>query len=227
MFLQAGNSVINTIGKEKKVFSLWEMVFSGEIIGNLFLVIIFLLGIAALYVFFEKYFFIERASAETPNLLEIIKDCIHEGRLEAAVDLSRETDSPEGRMTEKALLRIGRPLSDISLAMQNQGHIEIGNLKRKLPFLVLTAVLTPLLGLLGTVAEVIMILFKSSNASGELPSKFLITGIYNALPSLAMGILIGVTAYFLHYVLASKVERLTLRIQIHVNDFLDALNKPL
>ena len=120
---------------EKQVFSLWDVLFSGGIIGNTIMIAIFLLGILALYVFFERYFFIKRASKETPNFLENIKDCIHDGRIQSAIDLCRRTDSPEARMIEKGLTRIGRPISDISNAMQNQGQLEVSKLEKNLNIL--------------------------------------------------------------------------------------------
>ena len=227
MFLQAGITTMSTKSIGKQTFSIWEMLFSGGIIGNIILITIFLMGILALYVFFEKYFFIKRASMENSNLLENIKDCIHEARIETAIDLCKETDSPEARMTEKGLLRIGRPISDISLAMQNQGQVELFNFKKKLKFLLLTAVLTAMLGLLGTIISMIMVFFKSISAIGELPSNYVISGIYNALPPVTVGLAISIPTYFLYYFLTTKVEQLMLRIQLHENDFLDSLNKPL
>ena len=68
MFLQATTTtIINNKVTEKQVFSLWDVLFSGGIIGNTIMIAIFLLGILALYVFFERYFFIKRASKETPK----------------------------------------------------------------------------------------------------------------------------------------------------------------
>ena len=80
MFLQTPTQVINTT-TEKHVFSLWEILFSGGILGNVIMIFIFLLGILALYIFLERYFFIKRASKETPNFLENIKDFVQEGKI--------------------------------------------------------------------------------------------------------------------------------------------------
>mgnify|MGYP007007173447 FL=1 len=134
MFLQISSLAQNTT-VQKQVFSLWDILFSGGIIGNTIMIAIFLLGILALYVFFERYFFIKRSSKENPNFLENIKDCIHDGRIESAIDLCRRTDSPEARMIEKGLTRIGRPISDISNAMQNQGQLEVSKLEKNLNLL--------------------------------------------------------------------------------------------
>jgi biopolymer transport protein ExbB len=227
MFLQAGNSVISTMGTEKKMFSLWEMLFSGSLTANIFLLVIFILGITSLYVFFERYFFIERASLGTPNLLENIKDCIHEGRIETAIDFCKEADSPESRMSEKGLLRIGRPITDISLAMQHQAQIETHNLKKKLNVLIFTMVLAPMIGLFGTVIGLMTVFFRAANAGDDFGSKHLISGLYNTLPTIAIGLLTGIVTCFLYYGLTSKIERVTLKIQKNESDFLDAINKPL
>ena len=45
MFLQATTTIINNKVTEKQVFSLWDVLFSGGIIGNTIMIAIFLLGI--------------------------------------------------------------------------------------------------------------------------------------------------------------------------------------
>ena len=47
MFLQANTIVPNT-ATQKQVFSLWDVLFSGGIIGNTIMIAIFLLGIQPL-----------------------------------------------------------------------------------------------------------------------------------------------------------------------------------
>ena len=227
MFLQATTTIINNKVTEKQVFSLWDVLFSGGIIGNTIMIAIFLLGILALYVFFERYFFIKRASKETPNFLENIKDCIHDGRIQSAIDLCRRTDSPEARMIEKGLTRIGRPISDISNAMQNQGQLEVSKLEKNLNILASASGAAPMLGFLGTVVGMIMAFFEISNITGAVSPKLLASGIYTAMATTAVGLFVGIPAYFFYNILVTNVDRLVLKIQTHVNEFLDTLNKPL
>ena len=167
MFLQTPTQVVNT-ATEKHVFSLWEILFSGGIIGNTIMIAIFLTGILALYIFLERYFFIKRASKETPNFLENIKDFVQEGKIQTAVDYCRTIDSPEARMIEKGLARIGRPISDISNAMQNQGQLEVSKLEKNLNILASASGAAPMLGFLGTVVGMIMAFFEISNVTDVL-----------------------------------------------------------
>ncbi len=226
MFLQTPTQVMNTT-TEEHVFSLWEILFSGGLLGNIIMILIFLLGILALYIFFERYFFIKRASKATPNFLENIKDFVQEGKIQTAVDYCKTIDSPEARMIEKGLARIGRPISDISNAMQNQGQLEVSKLEKNLNILASASGAAPMLGFLGTVVGMIMAFFEISNVTGAVSPKLLASGIYTAMATTAVGLFVGIPAYFFYNILVTNVDRLVLKIQTHVNEFLDALNKPL
>ena len=226
MFLQTPTQIINTT-TEKHVFSLWEILFGGGLIGNIIMIAIFLLGILALYIFLERYFFIKRASKQTPNFLENIKDFVQEGKITTAIDYCKIIDSPEARMIEKGLARIGRPISDISNSMQNQGQLEVSKLEKNLNILASAAGAAPMLGFLGTVVGMIMAFFEISNVTGAVSPKLLATGIYTAMGTTAIGLFVGIPAYFFYNILVTNVDRLVLKIQTHVNDFLDTLNTPL
>ena len=226
MFLQTPTPVINTT-TEKHVFSLWEILFNGGILGNTIMIAIFLLGILALYIFLERCFFIKRASKSTPNFLENIKDFVQEGKIQTAVDYCKTIDSPEARMIEKGLARIVSPISDISNAMQNQGQLEVSKLEKNLNILASASGAAPMLGFLGTVVGMIMAFFEISNVSGAVSPKLLASGIYTAMATTAVGLFVGIPAYFFYNILVTNVDRLVLKIQTHTNEFLDALNKPL
>lgn len=226
MFLQTPTQIINTT-TEKHVFSLWEILFGGGLVGNIIMIAIFLLGILALYIFLERFFFIKRASKQTPNFLENIKDFVQEGKITTAIDYCKTIDSPEARMIEKGLARIGRPISDISNSMQNQGQLEVSKLEKNLNILASAAGAAPMLGFLGTVVGMIMAFFEISNVTGAVSPKLLATGIYTAMGTTAIGLFVGIPAYFFYNILVTNVDRLVLKIQTHVNEFLDTLNTPL
>jgi motA/tolQ/exbB family biopolymer transport prote in len=212
---------------EKQVFSLWEVLFSGGVLGNVIMVAIFLLGILSLYIFFERFFFIRRMGKEVPNFLDNIKDFVQDGKIETAIDYCRTIDSPEARMIEKGLYRIGRPISDISNAMENQGQLEVSKLEKNLNILASASGAAPMLGFLGTVVGMIMAFFEISNVTGAVSPKLLASGIYTAMATTAVGLFIGIPAYIFYNILVTKVDRLVLKIQTHATEFLDTLSKPL
>ncbi len=62
-----------------------------------------------------------------------IKDYIHDGKIDSAMALCKSTDSPSARMIEKGISRLGRPLHDISTAIENVGKLEFSKLERGFP----------------------------------------------------------------------------------------------
>jgi len=72
-----------------------------------------LLAFLGLVIFIERYLTIRKSSKDETNLMFQIKQNIHEGRLDSAIALCKNTKSPLARMLEKGLKRIGRPIKDI------------------------------------------------------------------------------------------------------------------
>lgn len=221
------NITLPTNQSSQQIFSLWEILTSGGIVGTIIMVLIFLLGVLALYVFIERYLFLSRASVQTPDFLENIDDFVQQGKIEAAIDYCQSVNSPEARMIEKGLARIGRPIADISNAMQNQGQLEVSRFEKNLNLLASAAGAAPMLGFLGTVIGMIMAFFEISNVTGAVSPKLLASGIYTAMATTAAGLAVGIPAYFFYNILVTKVDRMVLKIQTHVNEFLDTLNKPI
>lgn len=212
---------------EKLSFTLKEMIFSGGLFQNLLVVSILILGMLMLYLFFEKYLYLKRATVDDSEFLDNIKDCIHDGKIETALDLSTETDAPTARITEKALERLGRPIPDIVVAMQQQAHIEMHTPNIALKSIQFIGVITPLIGCLTTVSSVFIILFKAENTQGLFTTSLLEARFSQALPPLLIGLALGIIAQGLAYVLRTKKEKLRLKIQEYENEFLALINKPL
>lgn len=101
--------------------------------GGWIMIPIVLLSLVAAYIFIERFYVIKRASKEDTNFMNRIKDYIHDGKVEAAQALCRSTDSPSARMIEKGISRLGRPLQDISTAIENAGKLEISKLEKGFP----------------------------------------------------------------------------------------------
>ena len=129
----------------------------GELVlkGGWVMVPIILLSLIAIYIFVERFYVIARAGHEDMNFMDRIKDYIYDGKIDAAVALCKSSKSPASRMVEKGLSRIGRPLNDVSAAIENLGKLEIYKLEKGLPTLATVAGAAPMIGFLGTVIGMI------------------------------------------------------------------------
>lgn len=209
-------------------FSFWKIMFHGNIFANVVMITVLLLGIFSFYLFLERFFFIKRMSSNTdPNLMRNIEDFLKDGKVDAAIDYCSRQDSPEARILEKGLSRIGRPVSDIVNAMEGQGQAEVANMEMNLNLLAAVPSIAPMLGLLGTVIGMILAFFNLSNSTGSFSPKTLSEVIYTALGQTATGLAVAIPANFFYNLLLTKIDKFILKIQNLSAEFLDIINKPL
>lgn len=202
--------------------SFWSLLTKG---GWLMIPII-LLSILSVYIFVERYFAIQAAAKQDHLFMDQIKDFIHDGRVEAASNLCRTTDSPVAHMIEKGIQRIGRPLSDINTAIENVGRQEIFQLERGLPTLASAAGGAPMLGFLGTVAGMIRAFYDMSMAGNNVDIQLLSSGIYEAMVTTVAGLTVGIIAYFFYNILVAKIEKIVHNLENSTSEFIDLLNEP-
>ena len=93
--------------------------------------VLLVLGALAIYIFVERFIAIRKASKIDQNFINKIRDFIYEGRMEAAVDLCKSTDTPIARMIDKGIERIGRPMTDVQNAIENVANLEVSKLEKR------------------------------------------------------------------------------------------------
>jgi biopolymer transport protein ExbB len=202
--------------------SYWELGMKG---GWVMLPII-LLSFIAVYIFFERYFVIKKASEMDTNFMNRIRDYIHEGKVDNALTLCQSYTNPVSRMIEKGVQRIGRPLHDISTSIENVGKLEIYKMEKGLPTLATVAGAAPMLGFLGTVMGMIRAFYDISNAGNNIDVSLLSAGMYQALVTTVAGLVVGIIAYFAYNYLVAKVEKVINMLEANTTEFMDLLNEP-
>jgi biopolymer transport protein ExbB len=194
--------------------------------GGWVIVIITLLSFIALYIFIERVLVIRKASKVDANFMNRIKDYMYEGKVDAALQLCRKTDSPQARMVEKGITRLGRPLADVTAAIENVGRLEIHKLEKRFPTLATIAGAAPLVGFFGTVIGMIKAFYEMSLAGNSLDISTLSGGIYVALITTVGGLILGILAYFGYNLLVVRVENVVFQLETTSTEFLDILNEP-
>lgn len=195
--------------------------------GGWVMIPIVLLSFVAAYIFIERYYVIRKAAKEDLNFMNRIKDYIHDGKIDAALALCRSTDSPSARMVEKGINRLGRPLQDISTAIENIGKLEIAKLERGFPTLATIAGAEPMLGFLGTVIGMVKAFYTMSEAGNNIEVSMMSGGIYTALITTVAGLIVGILGYFAYNTLVVRVERVVFTLEATLTEFMDILNEPL
>jgi biopolymer transport protein ExbB len=194
--------------------------------GGWVMIPIVLLSFVAAYIFIERYYVIRKATKQDQNFMNRIKDYIHDGRIDAALALCRSTDSPAARMIEKGINRLGRPLQDISTAIENAGRMEIAKLEKSFPTLATITGAEPMLGFLGTVIGMVQSFYAMAQAGNNIEVSLLSDGIYTALITTVAGLIVGILGYFAYNTLVVKVEGVVFNMEATVTEFMDILNEP-
>ncbi|MFA5819434.1 MAG: MotA/TolQ/ExbB proton channel family protein, partial [Bacteroidales bacterium] len=172
LILQGGSVPVEKAGEMK--LTLLDLAIKGGWV----MIPIILLSFVAAYIFIERYYVIRKATKEDMNFMNRIKDYIHDGKIDAALALCRSTDSPSARMVEKGISRLGRPLQDISTAIENIGKLEISKLEKGFPTLATITGAEPMLGFLGTVIGMVKSFYAMSQAGNNIEVSLLSDGIY-------------------------------------------------
>lgn len=194
--------------------------------GGWIMAIIGLLSIVAFYIFFERYFVISRASRQDKNFMNNIRQYIHDGKLESARALCVTNNSPIGRMIDKGLSRIGKPLNDINVAIENVGRLEVSKLEKNVAGLATIAGAAPMLGFLGTVIGMIRAFYDMSMAGNNINIELLSRGIYQAMITTVGGLIVGIIAYIFYNILVARIEKVVYKLELTASEFMDVLHEP-
>ena len=195
--------------------------------GGWIMIPLVLMLVLAIYIFIERMIVTHQASKEDVSFMDRIKDYIYEGKLDAALKLCRDTKSPSARMIEKGISRLGRPMSDVLVAIENVGNIEVAKLEKGLSLLATISGGAPMLGFLGTVMGMVKAFFEMKQAGGNtINLSQLSGGIYTAMVTTVAGLIVGVCAYFAYNYLVGRVNEVMRRLEMRSMEFLDLLNEP-
>ncbi len=202
--------------------SVWELCLEGGFI----MIPLVLLSIVCIYIFIERFLVIKKANQEDETFMKRIKDYIHEGEIESAMNLCKKTGSPYARLIGKGISRIGRPMNDVLVAIENTGNLEIAKLGKGLPWLATTAAGAPMLGFLGTVMGMVNAFYNLASAGSAANIDVLAGGIYEALVTTVAGLIVGIIAMFAYNYLVARINNVMNLLEAKTMEFMDLLNEP-
>lgn len=202
--------------------SLWQLCLDGGWI----MIILALLLVICIYVFIERAIVIGRASRSDDSFMRRIKDYIHDGEIESAEKLCRNSNTPYSRLVLKGISRIGRPMSDVLVTIENTGNLEVSNLSKGFTWLATIAAAAPMIGFLGTVIGMVQSFYAIAQSGSSAQLGDFAGGIYTALVTTVAGLIVGIIAMFAYNWLVSRLDKTMNRMEAVTLDFMDLLNEP-
>lgn len=223
ILLQA-NAVSEMIEPHEEKLSIISLLFDK---GSIWITIpLIIISCIIVYIFIDRYLAINKVSKDDTNLMNNIRDNIHNNRLDSALALCKATNTPIARMIEKGLSRLGRPLSDINETISNVGQLEVSRLEKGMSTISTLASIAPMLGFLGTVTGMIVAFHDMSTAGNNLEIADLASGIYTALITTASGLVVGIIGYICYNTLVAKINHVVFLLEARATEFMDLLHEP-
>jgi len=224
--IQEGTALLTDAQPVEKSLSIIELISSGGIAGQVIIALLFLMLVGAIYIYFERLFAIKAASKVDSNFMNQIKDHVSHGKIDAAQLLCAQVNSPVSRLIGKGISRIGKPLADINIAIENAGRLEVYGLEKNVSILATISGAAPMIGFLGTVIGMILSIFEIANSGGQIDIKLLADGLYTAMTTTVAGLIVGIVGYMAYNHLVVKTDKVVYQMEANSLEFLDHLNEP-
>ena len=225
VFLQisTANADSTAVTPHEETISILELIIGGGwyIMGPLGI-----LSILAVYIFIERFRAIQATEKADTAFMSKIKDYVFDGKIDAAKQLCKEQNSAYSRMIEKGLMRIGKPLPDITTAIENVAKLEVYKLEKSFSTMATIAGAAPMIGFLGTVIGMITTFHEMYTSGNSVELDQLSGGIMQAMVTTAAGLVIGIIAYIGYNLLVSKLDNVTYSMEEITVEFTDMLQEP-
>ncbi|MDP2176494.1 MAG: MotA/TolQ/ExbB proton channel family protein [Bacteroidota bacterium] len=200
----------------------WELMLKGGFV----MIPIGIMLIIALFITIERWLSISKSGKLDANFMSNIKDMVLNDNIIGAQTLCGRTDTPIARMLEKGISRIGNPLKNIEVAVENVGNLEVYKLEKGMPWLATIAGAAPMLGFLGTVTGMISTFGSIARAGDQVNASALSGGIYEAMVTTVAGLIVGIFAYLAFNLLTAAIEKVVYKMEATTVEFLDILQAP-
>lgn len=191
--------------------------------GGYMMIPLYILLVLAIFIFFEKLITLKKASKTSGHLMDQVKILVQSGQIEKAKMLCSGENTPVANMIAKGIERIGSPLKNIEVSIENVGKIEIYKLEKNLGLLATVSGAAPMIGFLGTVTGMIQAFIAIAQEEGMVSPKLLSMGIYEAMITTAAGLVVGIIAYLGYNYLVTQVSKLVHNMEYTSVEFIDLL----
>jgi biopolymer transport protein ExbB len=199
---------------------MWEIIRAG---GG-FMWPIILCSVVAVAIILERLWALQTNRVIPRDLSEKVWNWIQADQLSDKLITALQQNSPLGELLAIGIANRNKPRALMVERLQDGGRHVVHELERFLNTLGTIAAVSPLLGLLGTVAGIIRA-FNAITPNGVGDPRILSGGIGEALVTTAAGLCVAIPSLIAYRFLRGKVERLVVRMEKEAMRLVDALDE--
>jgi biopolymer transport protein ExbB len=199
----------------------WEIIRA----GGLIMVPLGMMSIMSLAIIAERFWSLRASQVLPPALGPQVRQYAKTHRLDPQQLKELEENSPLGSVLASVLANRHRSRDVLRQKAEDAGRRVVHELHRFLNTLGTIAIISPLMGLLGTVFGLIK-MFLVITGAGIGDAQRLSGGIGEALIATASGLVVAIIAYMFHRYFRGHVQNLAVELEREAADLIDSLEQP-
>ena len=185
--------------------SLFQLIRKGGIVGFL----IILLSIVALGLVIDYSVTIRRSKIAPPKDIAVLRKLIQERQFQELKNLDREKASFFSQVVIAGLQEIDVGYQAMIKAMEDTSEALSARIARKIEHLNVIGNISPMMGLLGTVIGMLRCFNEIAQVTGAIEPKQLAGGIFEALVTTCMGLIVAIPALYFFAIFKNRVDEFT------------------
>ncbi len=182
--------------------------------------LIIVLSVVGLALCIEAFITLKRERLAPPELIDEVQSLFNEGQYQEAMELCESEESFFTRTCSAGIAKIGHSFDTIQTAIEEMGDEESIKLHQKIGWIAVLATVAPMVGLFGTVQGMIVSFHTIATTVNPAPSE-LADGIYTALLTTLMGLMVAIPMTALFAFLRNRLVRSVIEVGAIVEDLFE------
>jgi biopolymer transport protein ExbB len=161
----------------------------------------------------ERLFFFHRARINVGDLLVGLAHHVRRRSFAEALHEAARAPGPVARVAHAALLRYYLSRTELRDVVQEAGQLEVPRIEKNIRVILGTALLAPLVGMLGSMLGMLETFRKVSEQGGFASPAELSAGVFTALITSVLGLAVAVPMFLFYLYFVGRAKRLVHRIE--------------
>lgn len=180
--------------------------------GGIMMYPLLLASVLALAIIIERFFSLQKRKVIIPEIISVVEQFSSFKDMELAKNICAKYNGPLSNLIQLGLENTDLERAEIKELIEDQGRQEVRHLEKGLTILETIAVISPLMGLLGTVLGMIKV-FGVIKEQGIGQAAALSGGISEALITTVTGLFVGIPVLIFFNYFSRKAENFVLDIE--------------
>jgi biopolymer transport protein ExbB len=193
---------------KKPSLSFFQILFSGGPLGIAIMVVLIALSLTAAALVFDNLMIVRKSQILPPGLSDDVRRLVSEGQVGAALAECKSQPSLLASVAARGLAEIDGGWEEIEKATEDALAEQAARLFRRIEYLSVIGNIAPMVGLLGTVMGMLLAFKQVADTEGTAGAAQLADGIYQALVTTVVGLIIAIPALGAFALFRSRVDQL-------------------